>query len=332
MTYVADWDAKGRSNDEEEPMRSQWTDKATGKVINLSNYAYSKMSGWNGYSEDFNHITGSVSGDITDHILLYMVTSANNVWIWSRNSMASIYNTIASMRIKIIGVSALSGTLRYYYIPDENPTTRYFIDINSDGIYTLPSSVKYTGEGMHNIGFYLINLSEASIGKIIKVEQLPLYPGALVSDGVDDSGITNGVLSETDSVGCVLAMCRFYKDSSQDSEFLCFSGSTNNNVAIYRQPNGTVRGRLGSQNEKIITSTDGIYTLSDSPVLPNRNFLINCSGATDHCASILSRLILIKEQLDDAQQDFLKWKVGKEYRDWCKENGYDYAITEMLNN
>ena len=215
MTYVADWDAKGRSNDEEESMRSQWIDKVNGKIINLSNYAFAGMSGWGG-------------------------------------------------------------------------------EVREDG--------------------------------------KPSYPGALVSDGVDDSGITNRILSETDSVGCVLAMCRFYKDSPQNNEFLCFSGLTNNNVAIYRQPNGTVRGRLDSQNEKTITSTDGIYTLSDSPVLPNRNFLINYSGATGHCASILSRLILIKEQLDDAQQEFLKWKVGKEYRDWLKEKGYNYAISEMLNN
>ena len=28
--YVCDFDAKGRSNDEDEPMRSTWTDKATG--------------------------------------------------------------------------------------------------------------------------------------------------------------------------------------------------------------------------------------------------------------------------------------------------------------
>lgn len=49
-------------------------------------------------------------------------------------------------------------------------------------------------------------------------------------------------------------------------------------------------------------------------------------------AYALYRLIFIKEQLDEYQQEFLEWKVGKEYRDWCKENGYEYAIFEMLNN
>lgn len=41
------------------------------------------------------------------------------------------------------------------------------------------------------------------------------------------------------------------------------------------------------------------------------------------------RLILIREQLDDAQVEFLKWKVVKEYRDWCLENGYEYAINQL---
>ena len=56
------------------------------------------------------------------------------------------------------------------------------------------------------------------------------------------------------------------------------------------------------------------------------------TAVSEYGKNALFRLILIKEQLDDAQVEFLKWKVSKEYRDWCKENGYEYAITEMLNN
>lgn len=41
------------------------------------------------------------------------------------------------------------------------------------------------------------------------------------------------------------------------------------------------------------------------------------------------RLILIQEQLDDAQVEFLRWKVEKEYREWCKANGYEYAINQL---
>ena len=58
--------------------------------------------------------------------------------------------------------------------------------------------------------------------------------------------------------------------------------------------------------------------------------LLNNNAGENNCP--IFRLIFIKEQLNDAQLDFLKWKVGKEYRDWCKENGYEYAISEMLNN
>lgn len=45
--------------------------------------------------------------------------------------------------------------------------------------------------------------------------------------------------------------------------------------------------------------------------------------------SALYRLILIREQLDGAQVEFLRWKVEKEYRDWCRENGYEYAMNQL---
>ena len=40
----------------------------------------------------------------------------------------------------------------------------------------------------------------------------------------------------------------------------------------------------------------------------------------------LYRLILIREQLDETQTAYLVNKVQKEYNDWCRANGYDYAI------
>ena len=40
----------------------------------------------------------------------------------------------------------------------------------------------------------------------------------------------------------------------------------------------------------------------------------------------LYRLILIKEQLNAQQLEFLKWKVDKEYRDWIKKNNYNINL------
>lgn len=326
ITYVADWDAKDRSNDEEEPMRSQWIDKKTGKVINLSNYSFSQMSGWNGYAEDFNSTTVAVQSDITDHIVSHTVTSTNNIWIWNRYSMSSI-NTIASMRVKITGVSTISATLRYYYIPAENTATRYFIDINSDGIYTLPSSVKYTGEGSHNVGLYLINLTEASIGKTVKVEQLPLYPGALVSDGVDDIGSSQDAINE--NIGSFIAHGVFI-DTPANTAYMFNLGryATDGRMFLYREPSGVVHG--GSPDT--IISSGSPYAFAKTPANPSRQLRLNTQGDGVFCQCALFRLIFIKEQLDDAQLEFLTWKVGKEYRDWCKEKGYDYAIPEMTEN
>ena len=70
-------------------------------------------------------------------------------------------------------------------------------------------------------------------------------------------------------------------------------------------------------------------TFSREPKLVNKKLQLGYNIVIN---SAIYRLILIKEQLDDAQQEFLMWKVSKEYRDWLKEKGYDYAIDEMLNN
>ena len=323
ITYVADWDGKGRSNDEDADVRDKWIDKATGKVIDLHNFAFAGMSGWNGYSEDFNSITVPAPSDITDHIILHTVTSVNNVWIWSRYSATSIYNTIASMRIRITGVSTLSATLRYYYIPDENPATRYFIDINSDGIYTLPSSVKYTGEGSHNVGLYLINLTEASIGKTVKVEQLPLYPGALVCDGVDDYGVTQEAINE--EVGTALVMLKVANNTKSGSYFVnCGKNENANRLYCWLPSGGIPKMGLPSRD---ITLPMGVLTRT--PASPSEVLYIASYTGGSPSKIALYCLILIREQLNEEQIEYLKWKVEKEYREWCKKNGYDYALNQL---
>ena len=72
---------------------------------------------------------------------------------------------------------------------------------------------------------------------------------------------------------------------------------------------------------------DDFVSLVRTPLAPDKTLKFEPENHT-----AIFRLIFIQEQLDAAQLEFVKWKVEKEYRDWCKENGYEYAITEMLNN
>ena len=195
ITYVADWDAKGRSNDEEEPMRSQWTDKATGKVINLSNYSFSQMSGWNGYNYDFssNWMSDQAS------MLSFEKTQGKTIITGFKEYADAGFNfyinsSNPAMHVRLL-ISGLNGknscSIQYKANLDDTYTT--LKTIREDGILEVdvPESA---------ITVLYFHIYDKENPDAITIEQLPLYPGALVSDGVDDKIQAEEALGEVGSV------------------------------------------------------------------------------------------------------------------------------------
>lgn len=316
ITYVADWDGKGRSNDEEADVRSQWIDKATGKVINLSNYSYSQMSGWGGYNFDFtqkwqsdSQFSGGVSVVKNDHkaVITFLQDNSRSV-----NFYVSYLNedpVIPAQKLRIKSSQKLAFSYgqeagNYIEIPSSVEGDNYIVDIPECKIFLI--FIK----GPH------------SSGDVITIEQLPLYPGALVSDGVDDYISEDGVLGE--AVGTVLI---HWKDIGlPNSHFLYNTGwEDTNRLYCWRQANDN---NLFAGLPSMWMTGEPIMYFTREPAIPKDP--LNNTAGENNCP--IFRLIFIKEKLDDAQLETLTWKVSKEYRDWCKENGYEYAISEMLNN
>lgn len=309
--YVADWDGKGRSNSEEEPMRSTWTDRTTGKVIDLHNYEFAAGSGWNGYALNF---TGTfikmLSTDILTQSRYECTNGEGNPYMLFTNNNVSV----PSFRIRVTGRTA---ALSCRYMNEDNVWSSY--DIPADGEYVLPASQAKTGSGV--IGFL-----GRQAGLVI--EQLPLYPGALVSDGVDDYGKTREALTE--EVGT--ALIHMADINPKPSVFYYNIPTPNNNEPgrLYFYSEGTnLTPYAGNPNMNI--GHDPIRIFRRSPIAtPALPLYISTVIEGSLCQNYaLYRLILIREQLDDAQAEFLKWKVEKEYRDWCKKNGYEYAINQL---
>lgn len=319
ITYVADWDAKGRSNDEDADVRSQWTDKATGKVINLFNYSFSEMSGWNGYSYDWLtwrsdiNIVGAV-WTRNDH----MVHISN---IGTRPAWTIINNPSIERRPLRLRVNGMREGVKLIVRFDTTELLRA-----SNGEYFIDGGG--TEKGLYALAFTGYNTSEDCD---VTIEQLPYYPGALVSDGVDDYGETAEAISE--EIGTVVVHGHFIDNNPTPTHYLFTLGAPedSNQVLFYESSTFNLGKPLKSVkfNNKInfLSRTPASVASNSKLVLFNYTPL-----STNHGKGFLSRLIFIKEQLDDTQLEFLMWKVGKEYRDWCKANGYDYAITEMLNN
>ena len=322
MTYVADWDAKGRSNDEEEPARSKWVDKVNGKVINLSNYLFLGMSGWGGYGSSKWDAYGDDAELVDGNIVKITNTSYSGV-----EAVSLLKGDTIKIRYKVSGYK--SGCELFLYTNTRNAAgdiiPSMIREITEDGIYedTLTwDSVNAANDDVISRVFLVTRTQTPIEGMDITIEQLPLYPGALVGDGVDDTGTADAALGK---VGTVLM--HWKNEGLPPKSYIYNTG-------------GDDSGRLYAWNASE-SSTDIQAGIPSTPIEDSEPIMVfRRSGLVSEYPLILPynnncpiyRLIFIEEQLNDSQVAFLKWKVSKEYNDWCKANGYEYAVEEMLNN
>lgn len=160
-----------------------------GHDIDLFNFSWSGMSGIGGYAIDFTEfiINSGVSNDkltVQGNKLIAHVGFAPSGWLLSSKS---IKEDILSFQVKASGIPEYVE-LRYYYIGDNGKSIYY--SIQTDGVYTLPPSYPSLNTDGSSIGF---NFASGMLKEEFVLELLPLYPDALVSDGVDDYGMVSGL-------------------------------------------------------------------------------------------------------------------------------------------
>lgn len=183
---IARYSALGLTNEqmEENPV---WKDlTGNGHDLQMKNFAWKGMSGVGGYTENY------------DSDRWYKVMSRiDTTWTYKSFNVKSIKeNNLAQLfyqsRPSDTGFRALSCTIKVSGLTDgqgieyvSNGTRPIVImRIENDGIYHLPS-FDFGAKNAY-YGFKFLKLQESCN---ITIEQLPLYPGALVFDGVDDYGV-----------------------------------------------------------------------------------------------------------------------------------------------
>ena len=301
-------------------MRSQWTDKATGKVIDLHNYAYAGMSGWGGYGIDCSKVLVNGPQDLVDgNVLQFNATKNAANFLYGVSGMKSV-----SARIRVEGISRAVASGKAYYLQI------YFsssggerLRITGDGVHDVDLPVTEGSQWMYLYVAPAIYAPDWTPIDPVTVEILPSYPGALVSDGVDDSGQTREAISE--EVGTMLVYARLI-DESAGGYYILNTNKSSGDGRLYVW-------RTGSRNYDFGLPTQGAdkppFVLTRVPQAPALPMYIASSGPGYYSACFIYRIILIREQLDGAQVEFLKWKVDKEYREWCRANGYEYAINQL---
>lgn len=178
---VARYSALGLTN-EQMAANPVWVDKTgNGHDLQMKNFAWGGMSGVGGYSDNFSSDSWkkpSDRSDITWTSSSFNITRVMNtgVQIYYHSAWEESESVIPEKRIIVKGLED-GQVLRYMNVGNR------IIEISQDGIYTIPS---FTFKGANSYHGYSLAKKQESCN--VTVEQLPLYPGALVFDGVDDYG------------------------------------------------------------------------------------------------------------------------------------------------
>lgn len=183
---VARYSASGITN-EQMAANPVWVDKTgNGHDLQLKNFSWKGMSGVGGYVQDFNYFKNNATVDKirideqgSNFIKVTILTTGigNAIYI-----PKNIYQFNKSYFIKISSEGYDEGDMALsFYAPSTSTATTVTVSLNPNGVTEIPAIKEDDFLAVY------INVS----GKVgsFTVEQLPLYSGALVFDGVDDYGV-----------------------------------------------------------------------------------------------------------------------------------------------
>lgn len=202
---VARYSALGLTN-EQMAANPVWVDKTgNGHDIQLKNFSWKGMSGVGGYVQDFNDFRNNATVDKirideqgSNSIKVTILTTGigNAIYI-----PKNIYQFNKSYFIKISSEGYDEGDMALsFYAPSTSTATTVTVSLNPNGVTEIPAIKEDDFLAVY------INVS----GKVgsFTVEQLPLYPGALVFDGVDDYGVCDNFPILTKEKGYTVVVLR----------------------------------------------------------------------------------------------------------------------------
>ena len=207
---IARYSALGLTNEQmaENPV---WKDlTGNGYNLQMKNFAWSGMSGVGGYEYNFlssDWVVGKVQLSEALSYKITIVDKKNSVQLFKyiRNESE---NTI-KITLKVTGIEINGCTFRVY----DNASMSHAQDYKKDGIY----QINYTAtEGSDRIYFYVYGGNMGQLDNPITIEQLPIYPGFILGDGVDDFAVTEKELNFEDTYTVYTAFIPFQDDPARN--------------------------------------------------------------------------------------------------------------------
>lgn len=230
---VARYSALGLTN-EQMAANPVWVDKTgNGHDIQLKNFSWKGMSGVGGYVQDFNDFRNNATVDKirideqgSNSIKVTILTTGigNAIYI-----PKNIYQFNKSYFIKISSEGYNEGDLFLsFYAPSTSTATTVKVHLNPNGITEIPA--------IKEDDFLAVYLDVGGKVGSITIEQLPLYPGALVFDGVNDYGVCENFPILTKEKGYTVVALRQYL-VEKSTAYLTANGDSISNTSFIFEGN-----------------------------------------------------------------------------------------------
>lgn len=215
---IARYSASGLTN-EQMAVNPVWVDKTgNGHDLQMKNFAWGGMSGVGGYEMNFNLWTNNVPS-ISDISMSKTTTSVSvsvgnsaynnnliyihkNNWDVNKNHWLKVASTYED------------GDLAFIFYNDKNTKK---IELPANGYVNIPAYPEFKGSYMY------ISTTSNKQGSFT-IEQLPLYPGFILGDGVDDFAVTEKELNFEDTYTVYTAFIPFQNNSTRNM-ILCGADS-----------------------------------------------------------------------------------------------------------
>lgn len=199
---VARYSASGLTN-EQMAANPVWVDKTgNGHDLQLKNFAWKGMSGVGGYVADIDEWgTNSTAAYFERNSIKITATFKENV------SLGLLYHNIKLRQSCVLKVTGIPEGCDAFL--DDRLGNRFYM--SEDGVYEIIPS-NFLAEALY---FSIEKYPERWYGSKLTIEQLPLYPGTLVFDGVDDYGVCDNFPILTKEKGYTVVVLRQW-----DQDFL----------------------------------------------------------------------------------------------------------------
>lgn len=192
-----------------------------GRFLSFKNFAWSGMSGVGGYVQNFNYFRNNTTVDkvrideqSSNSIKVTILnTEINNAIYIPKN----IYQFNKSYFIKISSEGYDEGDMALsFYAPSTSTATTVTVSLNPNGITEIPA--------IKEDDFLAVYLNVGGKVGSITIEQLPLYPGFILGDGVDDFAVTEKELNFEDTYTVYTAFIPFQNNPTRNM-ILCGADS-----------------------------------------------------------------------------------------------------------